>query len=84
MSNGKILVVDDDKNICELLGLYLENEGYNVYSVNDGESAVREFQTFQPDLVILDKDPTAIPPETIKDIKVEETIVGGKTVYRRA
>ena len=54
MSNGKILVVDDDKNICELLGLYLENEGYNVYSVNDGESAVREFQTFQPDLVILD------------------------------
>ena len=54
MSNGKILVVDDDKNICELLGLYLENEGYNVYIVNDGESAVREFQTFQPDLVILD------------------------------
>ena len=54
MSNGKILVVEDDKNICELLGLYLENEGYNVYSVNDGESAVREFQTFQPDLVILD------------------------------
>lgn len=54
MSNGKILVVDDDKNICELLGLYLENEGYNVYSVNDGESAVREFQMFQPDLVILD------------------------------
>ena len=54
MSNGKILVVDDDKNICELLGLYLENEGYNVYSGNDGESAVREFQTFQPDLVILD------------------------------
>lgn len=54
MSNGKILVVDDDKNICELLGLYLENEGYNVFSVNDGESAVREFQNYQPDLVILD------------------------------
>ena len=54
MSNGKILVVDDDKNICELLGLYLENEGYHVLSVNDGESAVREFQSFLPDLVILD------------------------------
>lgn len=54
MSNGKILVVDDDKNICELLGLYLENEGYHVLSVNDGETAVREFQTFSPDLVILD------------------------------
>lgn len=54
MSNGKILVVDDDKNICELLGLYLENEGYNVLSVNDGESAVRQFQQYAPDLVILD------------------------------
>lgn len=54
MSNGKILVVDDDKNICELLGLYLENAGYTVMSVNDGESAVHEFQLFQPDLVILD------------------------------
>ena len=54
MSNGKILIVDDDKNICELLSLYLENEGFNTFSVNDGESAVREFQRFQPDLVILD------------------------------
>ena len=43
MSNGKILVVDDDKNICELLGLYLENEGYNVYSVNDGEMSSRTY-----------------------------------------
>ena len=33
----KILVVDDDKNICELLKLYLENDGYTVYIANDGE-----------------------------------------------
>ena len=39
MSN-KILVVDDDLHICELLKLYLENENYTVYVANDGQSAV--------------------------------------------
>lgn len=50
----KILVVDDDKNICELLKLYLENEGYNVYVANDGQDAVNKFQLKTPDLVLLD------------------------------
>ena len=36
MANEKILVVDDDKNICELLRLYLVKEGYNVTMVHDG------------------------------------------------
>ena len=40
MSLGKILVVDDDKNICELLRLYLEKEGYNVILSHDGSEAV--------------------------------------------
>ena len=50
----KILVVDDDKNICELLKLYLENEGYTVYVANDGQQAVNTFQLKTPDLVLLD------------------------------
>ena len=54
MSLGKILVVDDDTNICELLRLYMEKEGYTVYIVNDGESAVRIFSEVNPDIVILD------------------------------
>ena len=54
MANEKILVVDDDVNICELLRLYLEKEGYTVDITNDGESAVREFSEFQPDLMLLD------------------------------
>ena len=41
MANEKILVVDDDKNICELLRLYLVKEGYNVTMVHDGGSAPR-------------------------------------------
>ena len=54
MSLEKILVVDDDPNICELLRLYLEKEGYAVEIVNDGMSAVETFQSTQPDLVLLD------------------------------
>ncbi len=54
MANEKILVVDDDQNICELLRLYLEKEGYAVKSVNDGVSAVNAFKQEDPDLMILD------------------------------
>ena len=53
MSN-KILVVDDDLNICELLKLYLENEGYTAFVANDGQAAVEAFAAKNPDLVLLD------------------------------
>ena len=53
MSN-KILVVDDDLNICELLKLYLENEGYTAYVANDGKAAVDMFNEKSPDLLLLD------------------------------
>ena len=54
MANEKILVVDDDKNICELLRLYLVKEGYNVTMVHDGGAALAEFDKLHPDLVLLD------------------------------
>ena len=54
MSMGKILVVDDDINICELLRLYIEKEGYEVVIANDGGQAVTKFKTENPDLVMLD------------------------------
>ncbi len=54
MSSAKILVVDDDLNICELLRLYLEKEGYTVVIANDGVTAVTTFQEESPDLVLLD------------------------------
>ena len=54
MNAEKILVVDDDLNICELLRLYLTKEGYNVVIVNDGASAVTAFQEESPSLVLLD------------------------------
>ena len=50
----KILVVDDDTNICELLRLYLEKEGYEVSIANTGTDAVKMFQRVAPDLMLLD------------------------------
>ncbi len=50
----KILVIDDDLNICDLLRLYLENEGYEVKTANDGAEGVSFFKMYEPDLVLLD------------------------------
>ncbi len=54
MPLGKVLVVDNDKNICELLRLYLEKEGYNVILSHDGEEAMIKFSALKPDIVLLD------------------------------
>ena len=50
----KILVVDDDHNICEMVRLYLENEGYEVKTAADGVEGVQSFKLYEPDLVLLD------------------------------
>ena len=54
MANEKILVVDDDINICELLRLYLTKEGYQVTTANDGEEGLAQFGQTKPDMVLLD------------------------------
>lgn len=50
----KILIVDDDNNIAELISLYLTKEMYETQIANDGEEAVKAFETFAPDLIMLD------------------------------
>ena len=50
----KILIVDDDANIAELISLYLTKECYETMIVNDGEEALSVFNTFQPNLILLD------------------------------
>ncbi|MDE6912739.1 MAG: response regulator transcription factor, partial [Lachnospiraceae bacterium] len=50
----KILIVDDDENIAELISLYMTKECFETKIVYDGESALREFETFSPDLILLD------------------------------
>ncbi|MBQ4119147.1 MAG: response regulator transcription factor [Clostridia bacterium] len=51
---NKILIVDDDVNICELLRLYLEKEGYDTIIANDGNDAVKSAIKENPDLILLD------------------------------
>ena len=54
METGKILIVDDDQNICELLRLYAEKEGYTVAIAHDGRRAVECFDQESPDIILLD------------------------------
>lgn len=54
VSKQKILIVDDDNNIAELIALYLTKECFETKIVNDGEEALKEFASFRPDLIILD------------------------------
>ena len=54
MASGKIMIVDDDRNICELLRLYIEKEGFETAIANDGKAAVQMFDSVNPDLMLLD------------------------------
>ena len=54
MANEKILIADDDRNICELLRLYLEKENYTVVLAGNGEEALAKFASENPDLILLD------------------------------
>lgn len=54
LTNAKILIVDDDINICELLRLYVEKEGFSAIVANDGVAAVDMFKQNSPDLILLD------------------------------
>ena len=53
-SKQKILIVDDDENIAELISLYLTKECYETQIVHDGESALLAVPSFKPDLILLD------------------------------
>ena len=50
----KVLIVEDETNIAELLHLYLEKEGFDTAVAGDGGKGVELFRSFQPDLVLLD------------------------------
>lgn len=50
----KILIVDDDENIAELISLYLTKECFNTMMVHDGEKALVAFESYRPNLILLD------------------------------
>lgn len=53
-SKQKILIVDDDNHIAELISLYLEKEMFETKIAEDGDEALEYFESFQPDLILLD------------------------------
>lgn len=54
VAKQKIMIVDDDNNIAELISLYLTKECFECKIVNDGEEALSSFPSFQPNLILLD------------------------------
>ena len=54
MLDTKILIIDDDANICDLLKIYFENEGYEIKIANDGVEGLSFFKMYEPDIVLLD------------------------------
>ena len=54
MGKQKILIVDDDKHIAELISLYMMKDGYETEEVYDGREAIKKAESFQPDLILLD------------------------------
>ncbi len=54
MPSAKILVVDDEPSILNLVKAYLEKEGYQVYTASDGPSGLKAARAYRPDLIVLD------------------------------
>jgi len=50
----KVLIVEDDKNICEMYAITFMRRGFTVYTASDGRSAIQKFQNKKPDIVLLD------------------------------
>ena len=54
MLDTKVLIVDDDQNICELLRLYLQKDGFDTEIANDGSEAIELQKKYNPDIILLD------------------------------
>jgi DNA-binding response OmpR family regulator len=70
MVETKVLVVDDDSNICDLIEIYLQKEGYKVYKAYNGKEAIKVFQDKIVDLIVLDiMMPEMDGYETLREIR---------------
>lgn len=74
-TKSKILVVDDDLNISELICLYLNKEGFDTQRASNGREALQQIERFSPDLVLLDiMMPEMDGYETCREIRKESTL----------
>jgi two-component system response regulator AdeR len=54
LNNIKVLIVEDDNDICEMYAITFMRKGFTVYTAPDGKAAIQKFQNKQPDIVLLD------------------------------
>ena len=54
IKNIKVLIVEDDKDICELYSMAFMREGFKVYTAREGKAAIEKYHTKQPDVILLD------------------------------
>ena len=78
MPNGKILIVDDDKNICELLRLYIEKEGYEADDIIGTVSRICEEKEIECSILTGDKDDLQLASDFVK-VKLVVTRMGSTT-----
>ncbi len=75
MMERNILIIDDDKEIVELLAVYLRNEGYSIYKAYDGDEALHMLSLYQIDLMILDiMMPKRNGLEVCQQVREENTV----------
>ena len=79
----KILVIEDEKSIAHFISTILTANGYEAMRASNGAEAMSMISSHCPDLVILDRDPLAVPPEELRDIRVLETWKDGAAIFRR-
>lgn len=84
MKRARILVVDDDVNLCELVSLYLSKDGFDVDSVHDGEEALSSIKYNPPDLILLDlmlpsKDGLEVCREVRKEAEIPIIMLTAKS-----
>ena len=82
MAHERILVVEDDENIQELLRYNLAREGYAVDVAGTGEEGLKLARALPPDLIVLDRNIFEGEPEAISGTRVLTTYFEGRPVYR--
>jgi DNA-binding response OmpR family regulator len=75
MVESKVLVVDDDNNICDLIEIYLQKEGYKVFKAHNGKDALKIFGEKQIDIIVLDvMMPQMDGYEVLKELRKSATV----------
>ena len=81
-NNKLILIIDDDKDLREILSVKLQKSGFRIEEAQDGPSGIKKIKEIKPDLVLLDvKMPGMTGIETLSQIKADPDLTGLKVVF---